>query len=54
MNCVWCGSMGGFVNRLIALKDGEGGAIIECEWCARKKNMEANEMVLKIILEERE
>jgi len=36
MMCIWCGSKGGFVNRLIINIVGEDAAIYECEWCALK------------------
>jgi len=36
MMCIWCGSKGGFVNRLIINLVGEDAAIYECEWCSLK------------------
>jgi len=36
MNCVWCGTKGGFANKLIIHLIGMQGAIYECEWCAIK------------------
>ena len=32
MKCVWCGSPGGYVNRLVVSGSDED-AIAECEWC---------------------
>jgi hypothetical protein len=32
--CAWCGSRGGFANRLIIGTDTEGELLAECEWCA--------------------
>lgn len=31
--CVWCGSFGGYANRLTIHPDMEGGLIAECDWC---------------------
>jgi len=36
MNCIWCGTKGGFVNRLIINLVGDDEAIYECEWCSLK------------------
>jgi len=36
MMCAWCGSKGGFANRLIINLVGLDAAIYECEWCAMK------------------
>ena len=34
VNCAWCGSKGGFVNRLIKYECSPyGDAVYECEWC---------------------
>jgi hypothetical protein len=35
MKCVWCGSKGGFANRLIFYPCSQG-AVYECEWCSLK------------------
>lgn len=34
MICVWCGTPGGFVNRLLIELDSQGDPLAECEWCA--------------------
>jgi hypothetical protein len=40
MRCVWCGSKGGFVNRLwIHLVD-DLEPVCECEWCSLKIEIE--------------
>lgn len=31
--CAWCGTTGGFANRLIVGVDTEGELLAECEWC---------------------
>jgi hypothetical protein len=31
--CIWCGSFGGYANRLMINPDMEGGFIAECDWC---------------------
>ena len=54
MMCIWCGSQGGFVNRLIVYLDGENNGIIECEWCSMKKSIDASKNAIKAIQEERE
>ena len=36
MMCAWCGSKGGFANRLIIHPIGMQKMICECEWCALK------------------
>lgn len=36
MMCAWCGSKGGFANRLIIFPIDMQEAIYECEWCALK------------------
>jgi hypothetical protein len=36
MSCVWCGSKGGFANRLIFLPVDMDSALYECEWCSLK------------------
>lgn len=54
MMCIWCGSKGGFVNRLIVYLDGENNGIIECEWCSMKKSIDASKNAIKAIQEERE
>lgn len=40
MMCVWCGTKGGFVNRLIINLVGDDEAIYECEWCSLKIEVE--------------
>jgi hypothetical protein len=35
MKCVWCGSKGGFANKLIIYPCSQG-AVYECEWCSLK------------------
>lgn len=32
--CAWCGTSGGFANRLIIGLDTRGELLAECEWCA--------------------
>lgn len=32
--CAWCGTRGGFGNRLIISPDMKGELLAECEWCA--------------------
>lgn len=32
--CAWCGTTGGFANRLIIGQDTTGELLAECEWCA--------------------
>ena len=34
MTCVWCGTPGGLVNRLLIELDSHGDPLAECEWCA--------------------
>jgi len=38
MNCVWCGTKGGFANMLILhiVRAEELSNIAECEWCSLK------------------
>ena len=31
--CAWCGTYGGFANRLIIGTDTQGELLAECEWC---------------------
>jgi hypothetical protein len=31
--CAWCGTTGGFANRLIVGIDTQGELLAECEWC---------------------
>ena len=33
MRCIWCGTLGGFANRLQVYLDSYGDAVCECEWC---------------------
>jgi hypothetical protein len=40
MMCAWCGSKGGFVNRLIIHLIEMQDAIYECEWCTLKIDVE--------------
>lgn len=40
MSCVWCGSKGGFANRLIINMVGQDESICECEWCLLKISVE--------------
>jgi len=42
--CVWCGSTGGFVNRLVAHQVGVDEVIYECEWCLMIINNELRKM----------
>ena len=54
MMCIWCGSTGGSINRLIVYLDGESNGVIECEWCSMKKSIEASKSAIKAMQEERE
>ena len=36
MRCVWCGTKGGFANRLIIYLVEMEASIAECEWCSLK------------------
>ena len=36
MRCVWCGTKGGFANRLIIHLVEMEASIAECEWCSLK------------------
>jgi len=40
MQCIWCGSQGGFANELIIHRVGDEG-VIECQWCMAQRNSEA-------------
>jgi hypothetical protein len=40
MMCAWCGSKGGFANRLIISLTSWDEAIYECEWCSLKIDVE--------------
>ena len=40
MMCIWCGTKGGFANRLILSPVGLDNALYECEWCAIKIEVE--------------
>lgn len=43
LNCFWCGSKGGIVNKLLLtlVPDFEETALVECEWCAKRIAYEA-------------
>jgi hypothetical protein len=42
--CVWCGSKGGFVNRLVPHIVGVNEVMYECEWCLATINYELKKM----------
>ena len=55
MYCVYCGSKGGFANRLIIHPAGSDDmALIECEWCSMKKTLEASKNALEALRKEKE
>ena len=42
--CIWCGSKGGFVNRLMIVGTADN-AIVECEWCSMKISINTHKAV---------
>ena len=33
MRCIWCGTKGGFANRLMSYHIPKSEPLVECEWC---------------------
>lgn len=34
LRCIWCGTYGGYANRLYINQDSVGDVVAECDWCS--------------------